>query len=323
MRIGVLTTLYGALSLEDALDRIASLGIDTVELGAGGYAGTAHCDAARLVADDTYAGRVRDALASRNLTLSAVSVHGNPLHPNSATARAHDAALRDGIEAAVRLGVDTVNCFSGCPGDRRSGGATPNWVTCPWPPEFAELWSWQWEEVGVPYWREVAAIAAGCGVRLALEMHPGMLVYNPETLRRLRAEVGSEIGANFDPSHLLWQGVDVSRAIRELGRVGAIHHVHAKDVAVDADNVASNGNLDPRPYGQVADRAWTFRTVGFGHGELFWKQFVSELRVAGYQGAISIEHEDMLVSVDEGLAQALAMLRRCVLVEPPSAPWWT
>jgi sugar phosphate isomerase/epimerase len=169
----------------------------------------------------------------------------------------------------------------------------------------------------------VAKLADEHGIRLGLEMHPGMSVYNPETLLRLRAAAGSAVGANFDPSHLQWQGIDVAQAIRVLGRAGAIHHVHAKDTKIDHVNVARNGNIDPKPYGQIADRAWTFRTVGYGHGESFWMDFASELRLAGYDGVLSIEHEDALASVDEGLGRAVAMLQRCILTEPPAQPWWT
>jgi len=134
---------------------------------------------------------------------------------------------------------------------------------------------------------------------------------------------GTAVGANFDPSHLIWQGVDVCRAIRVLAREQAIFHVHTKDTHVDAINIAQNGNIDPKPYEQVVDRAWSFRSVGYGSGEQFWKDFVSELRIGGFDGVLSIEHEDMLASRDQGLARAMEMLRRCVLTEPPSKPWWT
>ncbi len=322
MRIGVLTTLFGSLPLEQALDRVTSHGLDAVELGGGGYAGTAHCDVSRVLADDRYRESLSELLRSRGLTLSALSVHGNPLHPNPEIASAHDTALRDGIRAAHALGIGRLNCFSGCPGEP-NGGRTPNWITCPWPPDFGELWKWQWEEACIPYWSQIAELAAGHDVALGLEMHPGMIVYNPETLLRLRDATGPAVGANFDPSHLLWQGIDTVAAIRELGRHRAIHHVHAKDTRVDALNVSRNGNIDAKPYAQVLHRAWTFRTVGYGHGESFWMDVVSELRVAGYDHVLSIEHEDMLASVDEGLERAVSMLRRCVLTEPPAEAWWT
>ena len=172
----------------------------------------------------------------------------------------------------------------------------------------------------IPYWKEAGAYAEEHGVRLGFEMHPGFVVYNPGTLLRLRDAVGPMIGANLDPSHLFWQGIDPIVAIRQLGP--AIFHVHAKDTAVDPMNVAVNGVLDYGPYGDVANRSWVFRSVGYGHDALFWKRFVSALRAAGYDHVLSIEHEDSLASVDEGLSKAIATLKESVLSEPPAAMWW-
>jgi sugar phosphate isomerase/epimerase len=322
MKIGVVAVLWNALSLDEMLEKAQAQGLDAVELGAGNLAGTAHVDPRRVLAEPGYAEAIREALDHWGLELSALSVHGNPVHPVPEIARAHDEAFRVACEAAPKLGVATVNCFSGCPGDR-DGGMTPNWVTCPWPPEFGALHDWQWSDVVIPYWEGAARFADDHGVRLGFEMHPGMVVYNPETLLRLRDAVGPAIGANFDPSHLVWQGIDVIGAIRELAAHDAIYHVHAKDTYVDAINIRRNGNIDPKPYTQVADRAWTFRTVGYGQGESFWRQFVSELRVGGFDGVLSIEHEDLLASVDEGLSRAVDMLRRCILVDAPTEAWWT
>jgi sugar phosphate isomerase/epimerase len=99
--------------------------------------------------------------------------------------------------------------------------------------------------------------------------------------------------------------------------------VHAKDSALDAANVARNGVLDAKSYRHLADRSWLFRTVGWGHDTLVWKQIISALRMTGYDHVISIEHEDALASVDEGLESAVAFLSRIVLHDPPVEPWWT
>lgn len=322
MKIGVVLVLYGDVSLTDALDRVKSHGIEAVEFGSGAYGGTAHLDPRRVVENDAFAETILREVGERGLIVSALSCHGNPLHPSPEIARAHDEIFRWTCRAAARLGIDTVNLFSGCPGDQR-GGTTPNWVTCPWPPEYSELYEWQWNEVAIPYWTQAAAYAASEGIhKIGFEMHPGMLVYNPATLLRLRAAAGDSIGANFDPSHLFWQGIDVISAIRTLGRHGAIFHVHAKDTYVDRANIRLNGNIDPKPYAGVVDRAWTFRTVGYGHAEQTWKEIVSELRLAGFEGVLSIEHEDMLLSIEEGLGRAVEMLRRCRVTEPPATPWW-
>lgn len=319
MKLGVFDPVFGKLELEPMLDRIGQLGLQAVEIGAGNYPGDARCKPAELLRDAAARGRFADAFASRDLSISALSCHGNPIHPNADRAAADDRVFRDTVRLAGELGVGVVNLFSGCPGDGPNA-SQPNWVTCAWPPEFSEIVAWQWEEVVLPYWRSAGAFASEHGVRLGFEMHPGFVVYNPKTLLRLRAEVGEVIGANLDPSHLFWQGIDPIVAIRDLKE--AIYHVHAKDTALDPYNVARNGVLDLERYDDVANRSWVFRSVGDGHDLLFWKRFVSALRVAGYDHVLSIEHEDSLASIDEGLARAIGTLRQAVLAEPAGAMWW-
>ncbi len=209
--------------------------------------------------------------------------------------------------------------FSGCPGGGPAD-ATPNWITAAWPPEYSEALEWQWTERLAPYWREAERRAASSGVRVALEAHPGFCVYNPESLLRLREATGKNLGINLDPSHLWWQGVDIPMAIRALGE--AIFHVHAKDVAINPEQCARNGVLDTKSYARMSERSWLFRTVGWGHGELEWKAIVSALRLAGYDDTLSIEHEDALVSIDEGLSSAVGLLSRVLLQEPPVEAWW-
>ena len=318
MKLGVFDPIYGRLELEPMLDRIAEIGLDAVELGCGNYPGDRHCRPAELLADDASASRFRDAITSRGLVISALSCHGNPLHPDRDRAAHDDRVYRDTVRLAERLGVGVVNVFSGCPGDG-PGAARPNWVTTPWPSEFSDILRWQWDEVVLPYWRDAGAFAADHGVKLAFEMHPGFVVYNPRTLLRLRADIGEVIGVNMDPSHLFWQGIDPILAIRDLR--GAIYHVDAKDTAIDPHNVARNGVLDLAPAGEHAERPWMFRSVGDGHDLLFWKRFVAALRLAGYDHVISIEHEDPLASVDEGVARAIATLRAALLAEPADATW--
>lgn len=323
MKLGMLTVVYADRPLEAALDRAVELGLDAVELGTGNYPGDAHCPAAELVEDPARVRELRAAVASRGLTISALSCHGNPLHPRDEVGAAHHETWRTTLRLAEMLEIDVVNTFSGCPGDG-PGARHPNWVTCAWPPDFAELLAWQWDERVIPYWTAEAEEARRHGVRgIGLEMHPGFVVYNPETLLRLRAAAGEAIGANFDPSHLVWQGIDPVEAIRELGRAGAIFHAHAKDTYVDRANVRRNGVLDAKGYEQVLDRAWTFRTVGYGHGETMWRDLVSALRAVGYDDVLSIEHEDLLMSREEGLERAVELLQRVVLREPPGEAWWT
>jgi sugar phosphate isomerase/epimerase len=322
LRLGVFTVLFADLPFEAMLDRVAALGLDAVELGTGNYPGSAHCDPDVLLGDPS---RQRDFLAAvedRGLEISALSCHGNPLHPDESLARTSHETWQKTARLAVELGVEVVNCFSGCPGDG-PGASRPNWVTCAWPPDYAEMLDWQWSERAIPYWTEEAKFARENGLaKIALEAHPGFLVYNPETALRLRSAAGAEIGVNFDPSHFLWQGIDPLEAVRLLGRAGAIFHVHAKDVYLDRANIRRNGVLDTKHYGRIDERSWSFRSVGYGHDEKFWRDFVSALRMVGYDGVLSIEHEDGLASVSEGLEKAVAVLRSVLLREAPAEMWW-
>jgi len=318
MKIGVFTPLLAQLPLEDALRKLASYQIDTVELGTGNYPGDAHCKLSML--DDPGALRdFRKKLADQGFSISALSCHGNPLHPDPAKAQRDRETSRQTILLAERLGVPVMVDFSGCPGDS-PGALRPNWVTCPWPPEYLDILKWQWEEVVTPYWTEQARFAADHGVKIAIEMHPGFVVYNPETLLRLRSIAGPAIGCNYDPSHMFWQSIDPIAAIRELG--DAIFHVHAKDTQIYSANLPKTGVLDTKPYTDERHRAWIFRTCGYGHGEEWWREFASTLRMFGYDGVLSIEHEDSLLSPEEGLARAAAFLQQIVMREEPAAAWW-
>jgi sugar phosphate isomerase/epimerase len=319
VKLGVFTVPLGGMPFEEALDKLQALGIEAVEIGTGNYPGNRHCDPAELMRDPDACKRFAAAFESRSLTISALSCHGNPIHPDRDRATHDDAVFRDTVRLASALSIGVVNLFSGCPGDGPNA-TRPNWVTCAWPPDFAEIVAWQWDEVVIPYWTEAGRFASDHDVRLGFEMHPGFVVYNPKTLLRLRSAVGDVIGANLDPSHLFWQGIDPIAAIRDLG--AAIYHVHAKDTALDPYNVARNGVLDLERYDDVASRSWVFRSVGDGHDVLFWKRFVSALRVVGYDHVLSIEHEDSLASTDEGLTRAIGTLKQAVLAEPATAAWW-
>ena len=322
MKLGVLTALFADRPFEEALERARAAGLDCVEVGTGNYPGGGHCDLDRLLASAGERESYLDAVTSRGLEISALSCHGNPLHPRREVAQASHDVYRRTVELAEKLEVPCVNLFSGCPGDSDSA-FHPNWVTCAWPPDYAELLEWQWREKVIPYWKDEAAFASAHGIRLGFEMHPGFVVYNPAGLLRLREACGDAVGANFDPSHLFWQGIDVETAIAELGAAGAIHHVHAKDTGINARNAARNGVLDTTPLDRVGQRSWVFRTVGYGHGESEWKRIVTALRLAGYEGVLSIEHEDALLSVEEGFRRGVEFLRRLVPTEPALGDaWW-
>lgn len=203
--------------------------------------------------------------------------------------------------------MPVVNAFSGCPGDGETA-RYPNWVTCAWPLEFLELLDWQWHEKVIPYWREEAAFAAAHGVQVAVEMHPGFVVYNPASLLRLRAAAGENVGANLDPSHLFWQGIDPLEAISLLAAEDAIFHVHAKDTELHRARIARNGVLDVEPLDNVEQRSWAFRTLGYGHGRKTWESIIEGLKEAGYDYVVSVEHEDERLETEQAISESIALL---------------
>ena len=318
MRLGVFTPLLSKLPLEQVLAKLKAVEISTVELGTGNYPGNAHCNLSML--DDSAAlEEFKHKVNDHGASISALSCHGNPLHPDPAQAKQAQEVNRKTILLAEKLGVPVVVDFSGCPGDSPNAKA-PNWVTCPWPPEYLDVLAWQWDEVVAPYWVERAKFAEDHGVRIAIEMHPGFVAYSPETMLKLRAIAGPAIGCNYDPSHMFWQGIDPIAAVRVLG--DAIFHVHAKDTQLYPTNLPRTGVLDTKPYTDERNRGWIFRTCGYGHGAEWWKEFVSTLRMFGYDNVLSIEHEDSLLSPEEGLTKAAQFLNEIVIKEKPAAAWW-
>jgi sugar phosphate isomerase/epimerase len=318
MKVGVFTPLLSQLPLSAVLDKLKKLNISTVELGTGNYPGDAHCKLTML--DDSKAlADFKKVLADHGASISALSCHGNALHPDPARAAQHAEVSRKTILLAEKLGIPTVVDFSGCPGDSPTA-KQPNWVTCPWPPDYLEVLEWQWNEVVTPYWTAHGKFAADHGVRIAIEMHPGFVVYSPETMLRLRSIAGPAVGANLDPSHMFWQNIDPIAAVRVLGE--AVFYVHAKDTQLYPANLPRSGVLDTKPYTDERNRGWIFRTVGFGHGAEWWKEFVSTLRMFGYDNVLSIEHEDSLLSAEEGLTKAATFLNDLVIREQPGAAWW-
>lgn len=320
MKLCVLTVPYSGLTLEETLKKLSAMGVQEVELGAGGYPGKAHLNPKELLADDSKVKDILKLCSKYSIEIAAIACHGNPVHPNKDIAKEFHDDFIDAVLLAEKMGIDTIVAFSGCPGDCPTS-ELPNWVTCSWPEEFGQVLDYQWNDVLIPYWKETAAFAEAHGVsKIALEMHPGFCVYNPSSLLRLREAVGDVIGANFDPSHLFWQGMDPVSAIKALK--GAIYHFHAKDTKIDKANTATNGVLDQGNYGDILGRSWVFRTVGYGHSQEVWNDIISTLKACGYDGAISIEHEDAMMSIDEGLSKAVEFLKEVIIFENPDGMWW-
>lgn len=320
MKLSVVSGALGGMSLDESLGYLKSLGVSQFELGVGGYPGTKHADAKILIKDEAKRKELLETFKKHGMEISALSVHGNSIHPNKEIAKSFEEDFRAACILAEQIGVDRIITFSGCPGSDKDA-KQPSWVTCAWPNEYLDVLNYQWNDVLIPYWLEAVKFASSHGVKkIALEMHPGFMVYNPETLLRLRAAVGDVIGANLDPSHLIWQGMDIVEVINQLG--DAIYYFHAKDTLLNEYNVRKNGVLDTKPYANVAARSWVFRTMGYGNDDIFWKKIISQLLAIGYDDTISIEHEDSLMSAKEGLEKAVSFLKDKIVYEKPGAMWW-
>ena len=322
MKIGVFTVLFQDKSFEEMLDYVAAAGVTAVEIGTGGNPGNHFCDVDALLASETERDSFLAAIHNRGLTISAFSCHDNGVSPNQTEADLAHETLVKTIKLASLLNVPVVNTFSGVPGSD-DDAKHPNWPVTPWPTAYSDIYTWQWEEKLIPYWKEVAEIAQAHDVKIGIELHAGFSVHTPNTLLKLREATNESIGANLDPSHLWWQGIDPVAAIKILGRANAIHHFHAKDTYIDQDNVNMYGLTDMQPYSEVATRAWTFRTVGYGHSPQVWSEMISALRTYGYDYVISIEHEDPIMSIEEGFQKAVANLTSVNINQPAPDLWWT
>lgn len=314
MKIGVVSTALAELDFGAGLSLLERLGVQAIEIACAGFHTNqtyGHLD--ELVADQGARDRWTDALSSRGLEVSALSIHGEPLSPDPEIADEYSRQFGQACELAEAIGVRRLTLLAGLP-EGAPGDRIPCWTTTAFPPYVEEVRRWQWETRVVPYWTEHARIADSHGCRLCFEMHPADVVYNPASMARLREAIGPVAGCNFDPSHLFWQGIDPLEALRWLG--DAVYHVHAKDTAIQSQNARLNGVLDPTPFADLSARAWTYRTIGYGHDELFWREFVTTLRLIGYEDVVSIEHEDEYIEGREGLEKAVTFLGPVVFSEP-------
>lgn len=318
MHLGTMTSGFLDRPLREAARKLHELGLKHVEIPAGGFFPKVHCDPEQLLGDPAAFDEFQQTLADFDLTISAYALHGQPLNPNPDVVENYKQEFRAACKLAEKTDVHRFTLQAGLPAAAQ-GDTVPNWLLFPFPAQYVECLEWQWEARVIPFWREHAKIASDHAVRVCVEMCPADVVYNPETLLRLREAIGPDIGANLDPSHFFWQGIDCTEAIRRLG--DAIYHVHAKDSRVDQHVTRRQGVLDPTPFNDHMNRSWLFRTVGYGHGEDFWRNFVSTLRLVGYDDVVSIEHEDPLVDPDEGFELAVRTLQRVMIEKPPGQLW--
>jgi len=308
--IGVFDPVYEHLSLDEMLEKVSALGLEAMEIGTGGYPNNKHCGLDELIADKSKARAWQKKFEDKGIHVATLSCHGNPVHPNAQHAQKDADTFRKTVLLAEMLGIKVIVGFSGCPGGTPTD-TQPNWITYRWPPEYDQMLAWQWKEKVIPYWKEAAAHARSHGIkRLAFEMHPNFVVYNPRTLLQLREAVGEEIGANCDLSHLFWQGCDPVEVIHFLGKQGALFHAHMKDTVIFPENAAKYGVLNFASEAKdLPEASDTFRAVGYGHSASLWKAVVQAYMDVGYEGILSIENEDPILPGEIGVERAAYVLK--------------
>jgi sugar phosphate isomerase/epimerase len=308
--IGVFDPVYEKLTLDQMIDKISALGLEAVEIGTGGYPNNSHCPIDELLADPAKAKAWQKKFTDKGIRVATLSCHGNPLHPNAQHAAKDQDTFRKTVRLAEMLDVKVIVGFSGCPGGSPTD-TQPNWITYRWPPEYNEMLQWQWKEKVVPYWKDAAKYARDHGIhRLAFEMHPNFVVYNPRTLVKLREAVGEEIGANCDLSHLFWQGCDPVEVIHFLGKQNMLFHAHMKDTVLYPQNVAKYGVLNfVFEASDLPLASDAFRAVGYGHSASLWKSVIQAYMDVGYEGILSIENEDPILTGEVGVERAAYVLK--------------
>lgn len=308
MRIGLTTDSLSQLAFDELLETAASLGIQTLEFGCGGWSAAPHLNLNMLLESELERKNFLAKIRAHGLEISALNCSGNQLAPGE-SGKSSDQVVRGTLKLAGLLGVRRIVMMSGLPGG--PGDHNANWITTAWPPEVQEILRYQWEDVALPYWRDLEKIARANGIeKICIEQHACQLVYNTETALKLRDAIGELVGINFDPSHALWMGGDPLRAIRHLR--GAIYHVHAKDTRIDPQNSALNTLLETKPNDRVAERAWNYVTLGYGHSEIWWRDFVIQLRQNGYDDVLSIEHEDYSLPPMTGVRRSVELLKHVI-----------
>jgi len=310
MKLAICTDVFAELSYTDMLDKVKSYGIDAVEMTAGGWGARKHCNTAELLANDGKRKEFLDELGRRGMRISALNTSCNPTWP-SETGKEYAKSMYDCVELAGKLGVKKIVAMAGLPAGA-PGDTTPNWITSTvsWPDFMAPAYEYQWD-VTIKFWKEFAEHCRKCGVeRIAIEEFPGTMVWSASTLLKLRRAVGDIIGINLDPSHMMILGADPIAAARALK--GCIYHVHGKDARIERGLADVDGLLEPRPVTDSAERVWNYVAVGCGKDLQWWKEFFSVVHMMGYDGDVSLEMEDLTMSVEAGVATSIDALNQTI-----------
>lgn len=318
MKLSICTDVFGKIPFTEMLDKVVAYGLDAIEMTAGGWGGCNFIESAEeYINDAAKREAMLSELSKRNLGISALNCSGNPLI-NTPMGKEHSKTIRDTIKLAGLMGVETVVTMSGLPAGSPTD-TVPNWFvsTVSWPDfegysYMKEGVKYQWEVAG-EWWSETCRIAKEAGVKIAIEEFPGTLVHNVRTFNKLCEVVGEDsdvLGLNLDPSHLMLQGAEPIAAARALG--DKIFYVHGKDARIERYLADVDGLLENLPVECSKDRTWNYVAVGCGRDLQWWKEFFSVCRMQGYNGYVSLEMEDLTMSVEAGLQTSIDALKATI-----------
>jgi sugar phosphate isomerase/epimerase len=324
VKLGAYTACLHDKPIAEALELLRDLGLDSAEINCGGFVPAPHLPIEDVRASETAREDYLGLFTATDVTLTALNCNGNPLHPDPEVREKHSNDVREAISLAALLGVKRVVTMSGLPAtDAR--GSLPAWSVLPWDSAYLDARDYQWHQVAIPFWKDIQARASDADVKVCIEMHPHNVVYNPATLERLASEINAtHVGAEMDPSHLFWQGIDPVAAVERLGDL--IYNAAAKDTRIN-EAAKINGVLDDR-FGRVQpddpgvvslggrytlsrwpeNASWDFVAVGRGHDVDYWRRFLQALERVDPNMAVNIEHEDQELDQMEGLRHAAGTL---------------
>lgn len=310
MKLGLYTEAFRSQSFDQMLETADGIGFDCLEISCGNWGSGNHIDIDTLLESATARSEYLGAISARDMTLDALNCSGNQLDPRELGCE-HQKVVEKTFRLAGLLGVKKIVMMAGLPGGAPDA-RYPVWVTTTWPVIMQEMLEYQWT-VAIPYWQEAARMAADCGVDcIALENHPNALMYNVETMRRLRDAAGPMLGINLDPSHTFYLGGDPIAMAKVLAAEGLVYHVHGKDTRIETQAAALNTLMETKP-DPLADRAWNYVAVGFGHDYIWWKNFMAALKINGYDGTVSIEVEDRTMDIHTAISRSASFLREVMM----------
>ncbi|WP_188196586.1 sugar phosphate isomerase/epimerase family protein [Nonomuraea sp. SYSU D8015] len=324
MKLGAYTACLHDKPLSEALAILKGMGLESAEINSGGFIPEPHLPVDDILASEQARQDYLGLFDEHGITLTALNCNGNPLHPNPAVREKHAGDVLRSLELAALLGVKRVVTMSGTPAASATG-TNPAWNVLPWDSAYLDVQDYQWNDVAIPFWKTVQERAAHFDVKVAIEMHPHNVVYNPATLERLVEKIdATHVGAEMDPSHLFWQGIDPVAAVGHLGSL--VYNAAAKDTRINAAALV-NGVLDDRfcrvhpdapgavglggPYTLSRwpeNSSWDFVAVGRGHDVAWWAAFLQALEQVDPDMPVNIEHEDQELDQLEGLAAAAKTL---------------